>query len=110
MTAQEGSKRPDIDWGAGVHKPTEGHIGCTKIMSEVCPVNNFKSMLTRHRRLLGPAALALAVAAIFWVVNSPAIVGVSASARKLPIYSVQRDNKAVSLTFDAAWGDVRVGQ
>ena len=37
--------------------------------------------------------------------NSPAIVGVSASARELPIYSVQRDNKAVSLTFDAAWGN-----
>ncbi len=68
-------------------------------------MNNFKSMLTRHRRLLGPIALALAVAAIFWVVNSPAIVGVSASARQLPIYSVQRDNKAVSLTFDAAWGN-----
>ncbi len=68
-------------------------------------MNNCKSMLTRHRRLLGPIALALAVAAIFWVVNSPAIVGVSASARQLPIYSVQRDNKAVSLTFDAAWGN-----
>ena len=47
-------------------------------------------------------ALVLAVAAIFWVVNSPAIVGVSAAAKELPIYSVQRDNKAVSLTFDAA--------
>ena len=68
-------------------------------------MNKLRSMLMKHRRLLGPTALVLAVAAIFWVVNSPAIVGVSASARELPIYSVQRDNKAVSLTFDAAWGN-----
>ena len=59
----------------------------------------------RHRRLLGPLALVLAVAAIFWTVNDPAIVGVSASSRELPIYSVKRDNKAVCLTFDAAWGN-----
>ncbi len=68
-------------------------------------MNKFRSILMRHRRLLGPAALVLAVAAIFWVVNSPSIVGVSAASRELPIYSVQRDNKAVSLTFDAAWGN-----
>ena len=59
----------------------------------------------RHRRLLGPLALALAVIGIFWAVNSPAIVGASASSRQLPIYNVKRDNKAVSLTFDAAWGN-----
>ena len=69
-------------------------------------MNKIKSILTSHRRLLGPLALVLAVAAIFWVVNSPAIVGVSASAKELPIYSVQRDNKAVSLTFDAACAGV----
>ena len=64
----------------------------------------------RHRRLLAPLALALAVVAIFWAVNSPAIVGASASSRRLPVYCVKRDNKAVSLTFDAAWGDEREGQ
>ncbi len=53
----------------------------------------------RYRRALGPIALALAVAMI---------VGASAASRALPIYSVKRDNKAVSLTFDAAWDDVRV--
>lgn len=73
-------------------------------------MNKFRSMLMKHRKLLGPAALVLAVTAIFWVVNSPVIVGVSASAKELPIYCVQRDNKSVSLTFDAAWGDVRVRQ
>jgi hypothetical protein len=74
------------------------------------PVNNFKPILMRHRKLLGGIALALVVVAIFWLVNSPAIVGASAAVRELPIYSVKRDNKAVALTFDAAWGDVRVGQ
>ncbi len=64
----------------------------------------------RYRRALGPIALALAVALIFWAVNSPMIVGASAASRALPIYSVKRDNKAVSLNFDAAWGneDTRV--
>ncbi len=68
-------------------------------------MTKLKNMLKKHRRLAGPMALALAVAAIFWAVNSPAIVGASAASRELPIYYVQRDNKAVALTFDAAWGN-----
>lgn len=47
----------------------------------------------------------IAVIAIFSVINHPKIVGASAVTRQLPIYCVQRDNKAVSLTFDAAWGN-----
>jgi len=47
----------------------------------------------------------LAAVLILSVVSHPAIVGASASSRQLPIYCVQRDNKAVSLTFDAAWGN-----
>ena len=42
---------------------------------------------------------------IFWTVNSPAIVGVSASDRQLPVYCVERDDRVVSLSFDAAWGN-----
>ena len=61
--------------------------------------------LTKRRKLMTGTALAVAVALIFWAVNSPMIVGASAAKRLLPIYSVSRDNKAVSLTFDAAWGD-----
>lgn len=64
-----------------------------------------RAILMRRRGLLGSIALALAVVAIFWVVNSPSVVGASASDRQLPIYNVKRDNKAVSLTFDAAWGN-----
>ena len=65
-------------------------------------MNKFTSIMRRHRGLLGSIALVLAVAVIFWVVNSPVVVGASAATRELPIYNVQRDNKAVSLTFDAA--------
>lgn len=65
-------------------------------------MNKFTSILRRHRGIVSSVALVLAVALIFWAVNSPAIVGASAAVRELPIYSVKRDNKAVSLTFDAA--------
>ena len=68
-------------------------------------MKNFRNLLRRRRRLLGAIAFALAVAAIFWTVNSPSVIGASAASRELPIYSVKRDNKAVSLTFDAAWGN-----
>ncbi len=36
---------------------------------------------------------------------SPRIRQTSASARQLPIYSVQKGDKVCSLTFDAAWGN-----
>ena len=52
------------------------------------------------------AALCLCAAAVmFYVVNWPAAIGASASARQLPIYCVQRDQKLVSISFDAAWGN-----
>ena len=59
-------------------------------------------MRRRHMALI---ALLLAAAAMFYIVNSPAVVGAAAVTRQLPIYCVQRDNKAVSLSFDAAWGN-----
>ncbi|MDR1217427.1 MAG: polysaccharide deacetylase family protein, partial [Oscillospiraceae bacterium] len=42
---------------------------------------------------------------MFAAVNAPAFIGASSAARELPIYCVKRDDKAVSLTFDAAWGN-----
>jgi polysaccharide deacetylase family sporulation protein PdaB len=42
---------------------------------------------------------------MFWVINNPAFIGASATTRKLPIYSVNRDEKAVAISFDAAWGN-----
>ena len=61
--------------------------------------------IASHRQAASGAALALAVILIFTLVSSPAVVGVSASRRSLPVYSVERDGKYASLTFDAAWGN-----
>lgn len=73
---------------------------------------NIKRSIKKHRRLAGGVSLLLCVAAIFLIVCSPLAVRASATTRKLPVYCVQRDDKCVSLTFDAAWGDVilRYGQ
>ncbi len=47
----------------------------------------------------------LAVVLIFCAVNTPLALSVSKTDRKLPIYCVDRDDKLVSLSFDAAWGN-----
>ena len=61
--------------------------------------------ISRHKRAASGAALVLAVVLVFALVNSPAVVGVSATRRSLPVYSVERDGKFVALSFDAAWGN-----
>lgn len=61
--------------------------------------------LQRHKKLISGLILVLAVCLMFYAVNAPQIVGVAATERVLPIYCVERNNKAVSLTFDAAWGN-----
>ena len=43
--------------------------------------------------------------ALFAAVWAPAAVSAAATKRVLPVYSVERDGKYCSLTFDAAWGD-----
>lgn len=53
---------------------------------------------------------ALAAAVMLGAVNAPAVVGASAAQRQLPIYCVQRDQKMISISFDAAWGDVILRQ
>ena len=68
-----------------------------------------KTFLIR-RRALSLAACAAAVFLMFYVINYPAAVDASASQRQLPIYCVQRDQKLASVSFDAAWGDVKERQ
>ena len=68
-----------------------------------------KTFLIR-RRALPLAACAAAVCLMFYVINYPAAVDASASQRQLPIYCVQRDQKLASVSFDAAWGDVKERQ
>ncbi len=64
--------------------------------------------LAKHKNILCGFSFLLVVVLIFLISGSPAIVSTSLASKKLPIYCVQRDDKRVSLTFDAAWGDVRV--
>ena len=60
------------------------------------------------KRYLAALAAVLSVFAITAVVNLPAAVTASVSTRQLPIYCVERDQKVVSISFDAAWGDVKL--
>ena len=62
-------------------------------------------LLRKHRRALSALGTALAAALILWTVNTPAIVGASATERQLPVYCVQRDDNRIAISFDAAWGN-----
>jgi len=68
-------------------------------------VIDIRRFFLQYRKILSAAGMLLIVAVIFWTVNSPAIVGAAATQRQLPVYSVQRDDKVVALSFDAAWGN-----
>ena len=63
------------------------------------------SIRQKRGKLAGGIALMVGVILIFAVVCSPLAIKASLATRKLPIYCVQRDDKCVSLTFDAAWGN-----
>lgn len=66
---------------------------------------DLRLMIQKNKRVFSALGLVLAVVLILWTVNNPAIVGASATQRQLPIYSVQRDDKVVAISFDAAWGN-----
>ena len=63
------------------------------------------SFLAKFRNILSWVAFAAVVFLMFWTVNSPAIIGAAATSRQLPVYCVQRDDKVIALSFDAAWGN-----
>lgn len=69
---------------------------------------DLKGFTKRHRGALSGIGMILAVVLIFWTVNNSALVGASASSRQLPVYSVQRDEKVVAISFDAAWADAKL--
>ena len=69
-----------------------------------------KRFLQGHKRIFYAAGSVLLIALIFLVSGTPGFVPAAAATKKLPIYCVQRDDKCVSLTFDAAWADGRVRQ
>ena len=66
---------------------------------------NIRQRSRRHHRSLGGVTLLLGIVILFAVVCSPLAVRASVAKKQLPIYCVQRDEKCVSLTFDAAWGN-----
>ena len=57
------------------------------------------------RRHVMAAAGVLAVLAMALAASYPTAVTASVSTRQLPIYCVDRDQKVVSISFDAAWGN-----
>ena len=63
-----------------------------------------KLFLVKRKRLTALVCL-LAAAVMFWVVNRPLTATAAATRRQLPIYCVQRDQKMISISFDAAWGN-----
>ena len=64
----------------------------------------------KRRYVLAMALLAIS-AAIFYVVSYPAAQAAYATDRQLPIYCVDcGEEKRCAISFDAAWGDVRVRQ
>ena len=62
-------------------------------------------IILMRRKLLAVLACILAAAAMFYAVNYPEAVSASSTQRQLPIYCVQRDQKLISISFDAAWGN-----
>lgn len=64
-----------------------------------------KIFVIRRRLWTGIGCFVMACA-MLWAVNYPASVGAAATARQLPIYSVQQEEgeKRISISFDAAWG------
>lgn len=68
-------------------------------------MNGIIKKIRARKAVVSGVALVLLVALIFWAVNSPAVVGASVSDRELPIYCVERQDKVVALSFDAAWGN-----
>ena len=63
-----------------------------------------------RRKVLAAVGCVAAAVLMCWVAASPEVVGAASTERQLPIYCVQKDYKVLSISFDAAWGDVRVRQ
>lgn len=57
------------------------------------------------RRWAAVIGCLMAVAVMVAAVHYPAATQAVASTRELPIYCVQRDQKMISISFDAAWGN-----
>ena len=65
-----------------------------------------KIICFKAKRFLGGAALLALALAVMWVMREVGSYAVSAitTARSLPIYSVEKEEKKISISFDCAWG------
>ena len=63
------------------------------------------TILVFKKRWLTAACCVALAAVLLGLVNYPAAVDAAVSTRQLPIYCVQRDQKMLSVSFDAAWGN-----
>lgn len=59
----------------------------------------------RYSGVVGALSMVLTIVLIFAVVFAPRAVTAWRADRSLPVYCVERDDKCISLTFDAAWGN-----
>lgn len=64
-----------------------------------------KRFIFVQRKRAAALACVLAAVLMFAAVNAPGSLTASATQRQLPIYCVDRDQKMVSISFDAAWGN-----
>lgn len=65
-----------------------------------------KIICFKAKRFLGGAALFALVLAVIWVMREAGSYAVNAiaTARSLPVYSVEKEEKKISISFDCAWG------
>ena len=62
------------------------------------------------KRYFAILTIIIAAIVVFFATDAPQAITAAVTERLLPIYSVERDNKCVSLTFDAAWGNEDTGE
>ena len=59
----------------------------------------------RWRTAASALALAVLIAATVWAVRKPEAIAALSPTRELPVYCVERTDKKIAISFDAAWGN-----
>lgn len=62
-------------------------------------------ILVLRRKVLSAVLCGALAVGMLWLVDHPQAVGAASMERQLPVYCVQKEEKVVALTFDAAWGN-----
>ena len=68
-------------------------------------------ILTRKKiAIMGFCIIAVALTVIISVQGITVATNASAQTKKIPIYCVDKEDKVVSISFDAAWGNEHTGE